>query len=365
MVIPMGLTMVLTDLSEMFELQDSVKTMEQINELNRQLTDRNELLNKTFGMFLSDDIVSELLNKPDGLTPGGKKRELTVMMTDIRGFTAMSERMDADELLTMLNHYLAAMTDIIQKYHGTIIEFMGDGIMAIFGAPVYSEKHAENAVAAALEMQAAMEEINAWNYERKLPYLEIGAGIDSGEVIVGNIGSEKRMKYGVVGKHVNMCGRIESYTVGGQILISPEVRKRIHTGLRIGRELTVLPKGADDEIVLSHVTGIGAPYNIYITVKSDTLKSLKSPVPVCFFRLDEKHTMEKPYYGGIVSLGRDGALLQTMTELKTLDNIQMETGGRLMCKVIEKKDEDTWLLMYTSIPSGYKRWVEEITGENL
>ena len=355
-----GMTMVLTDLSELMEMQDAVKAMEHIDELNRQLKDRNELLSKTFGMFLSDDIVDELLYTPDGLTPGGRKRTITVMMSDIRGFTAMSEKMDADELISMLNHYLAEMTDVIQKRGGTIIEFLGDGILTIFGAPVPSEDHVSNAVAAALEMEAAMEKINLWNAERNLPHLEMGIGIDSGEVIVGNIGSEKRMKYGVVGKHVNMCGRIESYTVGGQVLISPNVRRMISTPLRIEREMTVLPKGADDEIILSHVTGIGAPYNISIKTKSDVLKQLKNPLPVCYYRLDEKHTMDKPCYGGIVSIGRDSALLQTPEELETLDNIQMDAGGRLMCKVVEKTDDSTWFLQYTSIPSGYERWIDRM-----
>ena len=135
----LGLTLVLGDLSELLELQDAVKAMEHIDVLNQQLEVRNELLSKTFGMFFSDDIVNELLNKPDGLSPGGKKRNVTIMMSDLRGFTAISERMDPEELITMLNHYLGEMTEIIQKRNGTIIEFMGDGIFAIFGAPIASE----------------------------------------------------------------------------------------------------------------------------------------------------------------------------------------------------------------------------------
>jgi len=354
-----GLTIVLTDLSEMIEMQDAVRAMEHIDRLNRQLKNYNDLLSRTFGMFLSDEVVKELLETPDGLTPGGKKKTITVMMSDIRGFTAMSEKMDADELISMLNHYLAKMTDIIQKRGGTIIEFLGDGILTIFGAPVYSETHATDAVVTALEMEAAMDEINLWNTERGLPHLEMGIGIDAGEVIVGNIGSEKRMKYGVVGKHVNMCSRIESYTVGGQILVSPAVRSRISVPLQIERELTVLPKGAEKEMVLSHVTGLGAPYNITVKTKSDVLRKLSRPLPVCFYRLDAKHTMDKPCYGGLVSVGRDSALLQTTEQLGPLDNIQMEAGGKLMCKVVEDIGDDTWTLQYTSIPSGYERWIED------
>ena len=193
-----GLTMVFSDISELYELRDSVKAMEQIRELNGQLEIRNQLLSKTFGLFLSDEIVKRLLDTPNGLALGGTKMDVTIMMSDIRGFTAMSERMDPTDLIDMLNHYLGKMTEIIQKRRGTIIEFIGDGIMAIFGAPAVYEEHASCAVAAALEMQAAMDEINEWNMERDYPPLEMGIGLDRGEVIIGTIGSEKRMKYGAI-----------------------------------------------------------------------------------------------------------------------------------------------------------------------
>ena len=158
-----GIIVVLSDISELVELRDAVKAMERIKALNGQLELRNKLLSETFGRFLSDEIVRQLLDTPDGLTLGGKKRTLTVMMSDLRGFTAMSERMEPQSLLAMLNHYLGEMTEIIQRRNGTIIEFIGDGIMAIFGAPAPSDCQASDAVAAAVEMQARMEAINAWN----------------------------------------------------------------------------------------------------------------------------------------------------------------------------------------------------------
>ena len=355
---PAGITIVLSDLSELMELKDALKAMEKINALNRQLEARNELLGKTFGRFLSDEIVRELLDTPGGPEPGGKKRTLTILMSDLRGFTAMSERMDAGDLINMLNHYLEAMTDVIQSRNGTIIEFIGDGIMAIFGAPLYSETHTEDAVAAALEMEAAMAEINAWNLERDYPHLEMGIGLDCGEVIVGNIGSEKRMKYGIVGSHVNLCGRIESYTAGSQILISPGVRSLISVPLEIEKEMTVLPKGLDEEIILSQVTGIGAPYDIHITMESNIPKKLKEPIPICFYRIDGKHTTEKACYGGIAALGSDCAILETETRLELYDNLQIHAGGKLLCKVMEKEEQE-FLVRYTSIPSGYEKWIGE------
>ena len=353
---PAGITIVISDLSELLELKDSLKAMEQINELNRRLNVRNELLSKTFGQFLSDDIVRELLDTPGGLVPGGKKRTVTIMMSDLRGFTAMSERMEAEGLITMLNHYLESMTDAIQNRGGTIIEFIGDGILAVFGAPTASETHAGDAVAAALEMQAAMNDVNQWNVSRGYPPLEMGIGLNCGEVIVGNIGSEKRMKYGVVGSHVNLCGRIESYTTGGQVLISPNVRSRIHTTLCIEKEMTVLPKGAAEEMILSHVTGIGAPYNVQVSTKNDVTKKLREPVPIRFFRIHEKHTEDKSCYGGIVAVGSDCAVLDTEADLELFDNIQIDAGGKLFAKVMNKAEEG-FVIQYTSIPSGYENWI--------
>ena len=355
-----GLTILISDLSELMELKDSLAAMQQIQQLNQQLNARNELLSKTFGQFLSDEIVSELLDTPDGLTPGGNKRNVTILMSDLRGFTAMSEQMDAEDLISMLNHYLETMTDAIQRRGGTIIEFIGDGILAVFGAPRYSGTHAADAVAAALEMQGAMQDVNLWNIKRNYPALEMGIGIDSGEVIVGNIGSVKRMKYGVVGSHVNLCGRIESYTTGGQILISPGVRNQIHSTLEIDKEMTVLPKGADEEITLSHVVGIGDPYDVHVNLKNDAQRRLEEPVPVCFNKVEGKHIIEKPYFGGILSAGSSSAELETETKLDLFENIRINMGGYLFCKVTQKND-NVYLLQYTAIPSAYDEWIRKHT----
>ena len=205
-----------------------------------------------------------------------------------------------------------------------------------------------------------MKKVNSWNAERDYPYLQMGIGIDCGEVIVGNIGSEKRMKYGVVGNHVNLCRRIESYTSGGQILISPGVRDAVNTSLEIEKEITVLPKGADEEMLLSQVTGMGAPYNIHITMEKYPPEKLKEPVPVCFFKIDGKHTTDKVCYGGIVALGSDCAVLETETKLVLYDNLQIDAGGRLLCKVTEKSEQE-YLVRYTSIPYGYESWIKSCT----
>lgn len=329
-----GIIIVLSDLTELVETRDA------------------------FGRFLSDGIVKQLLDTPDGMKLGGTKQELTIMMSDLRGFTSMSERMDAADLIAMLNHYLGEMTDVIQAHNGTIIEFIGDGIMAIFGAPEVSENHAADAVAAALEMESRMEAINRWNIDRDYPVLEMGIGINTGEVIVGNIGSEKRTKYGVVGSHVNLCGRIESYTVGGQILISPSTRDMISSDLEIARKMTVYPKGANGELELSHVTGIGAPYDIHVQMNDSVLQQLDRPIPVCFHRFDGKHEIARLFYGGITAVARDSAIIETDAKLEIYDNLRIDAGGKLLCKVMESAD-GRYTLQYTSIPTAYAGWLKE------
>ena len=350
-----GTILVIEDLSELVGLRDTVKAMKQIEQLNIKLEMRNKLLSETFGRFLSDDIVKQLLDTPGGLSLGGKKKRLTMMMSDLRGFTAISERMDPAPLVEMLNHYLGSMTEIIQKHSGTIIEFIGDGIMAIFGAPESSETHAADAVAAAVEMEIAMDEINKWNIERDFPMLKMGIGIVTGEVIVGNIGSQKRTKYGVVGKSVNICGRVESYTTAGQILISSDTKEEIDSELTIESQMKVMPKGTNEELVLYQISGIGEPYNVQMKTEHSTMVTPRVPVPVCFHKLDGKHVLEEAYYGGMVSAGPNSAVLETDVQLDVLDNLRFNIGGELFCKVVEKNGR-RYVLHYTYIPMNYNLW---------
>ena len=140
-----------------------------------------------------------------------------MMMSDIRGFTPLSEHLDPEKVLEMLNAYFELMMEIILKYNGTINEIIGDSILVIFGAPQQMADRCQRAVACAIEMQNAMTKVNSQNRNKNLPQFEIGIGLNESEVIVGNIGSKKRSKYGVVGSGVNMASRIESFTVGGSL----------------------------------------------------------------------------------------------------------------------------------------------------
>jgi adenylate cyclase len=194
------------------ERNDAYRALEQ---MAKELQLHNRFIRKTFGRYLTDDVVKSLLESPEGLKLGGERRKVTLMMTDLRGFTSMSGRLAPEQVVAMLNRYLGTMVEVIQEYQGTIDEFIGDAIFTLFGAPVQRDDDAERAVACAMAMQLALAGVNAQNRAAGLPEVEMGIGIHTGEVVVGNIGSDRRTKYGVVGSHVNLTARIESYTVGG------------------------------------------------------------------------------------------------------------------------------------------------------
>lgn len=354
-----GVIAVFDDVSELTELRDTVGAMERIKELNRQLELRSQLLGDTFGRFLSDEIVRQLTETPDGLALGGKKRVITILMSDLRGFTAISERLEANDLIAMLNHYLGEMTEIIQQHNGTIIEFIGDAIMAIFGVPIPSETHAADAVAAAVAMQARMAAINRWNHAHGYPDFEMGIGIHSGEVIVGIIGSEKRMKYGVVGSNVNLAGRIESYTVGGDVLISEATRGMITQSLEITREEEVFPKGYRAPITLSNVAGIGGKYAISCRQKIEPPQALCRAANVSFYIIHGKHSDLEPCVGQITALSRMGAVLRTEAPIDRFDNLRIEAGGPLFCKVMQRV-ENGWQLRFTALPTEFDAWYHSL-----
>ncbi|MGH8705088.1 MAG: adenylate/guanylate cyclase domain-containing protein, partial [Burkholderiales bacterium] len=190
------------------------------------------LLRKMFGRYLSPEVMAALIENPASLELGGEKRRVTIMMTDLRGFTAMSERLSPGKVVRMLNAYFEVMVEVIVKYHGTINEIIGDALLVFFGAPQEMPDRAQQAVACAIEMQNAMARVNERNRAQGLPELQMGIGLNDAKVVVGNIGTTQRSKYAAVGSGVNMTSRIESYTVGGQILVSESVREAAGDVLR-------------------------------------------------------------------------------------------------------------------------------------
>ena len=352
-----GVILVISDITELTEMRDAVRAMEKIQELNRQLEIRNRVLKETFGRYLSDDVVQEILSSPGGWQLGGQRKTLSIMMSDLRGFTAMSERMDPQDLITMLNHYFREMYEEIEKYHGTLIEFLGDGMLVIFGAPLPNEAHAADAVAAALGMQRRMEAVNRWNTEQGYEPLAMGIGINTDAVILGNIGSEKRTKYGVLGAAVNLAGRIESYTTEGQILISPSTRDATDCELELARVFPVQPKGVDKSIELSDVIGLGGPYDLHLQRADAGLRTLPWSAVLRFSVLEGKHSTDTLFEGRIPALSESEAILETGAELALYDNVKLQIGGDLYAKVTEIGD-GRYRVRFTAKPPCFPAWME-------
>lgn len=241
----------------------------QLKQRTAELEVRNRFIRQTFGRYLTDEVVANLLESPEGLKVGGEKRKVTILMSDLRRFTPLVEALPPEKVVALLNTYLSTMTDVILKYDGTIDEFIGDGILVIFGAPMSKDDDAERAVACAVEMQLAMSEVNAWNRKNGLPEIEMGVGVNTGVVVVGNIGSIKRAKYGVVGSPVILTQRIESYTVGGQIMISETTYRENAALIQVNCQMEVEPKGVKKPITIYEVSGIGGKYKPQETETSD------------------------------------------------------------------------------------------------
>ena len=170
-----------------------------------------EKIKQAMGRYLSQDIMKSVVKNIDDIKLGGKKAAVTVLFADIRGFTSMSEKMTAEEVSIILNEYFSEIEPIITKYNGVINKFIGDAVMAIFGEPIQDINHPSNAVKCAFAMLKKVDWLqDKWLNEGK-PRIEIGIGINTGEAFVGNIGSEKRLEYTVIGDTVNLASRIESY----------------------------------------------------------------------------------------------------------------------------------------------------------
>ncbi|MDP7422858.1 MAG: adenylate/guanylate cyclase domain-containing protein, partial [bacterium] len=214
----------------------------------------------TFQRYVTRQVADEILSGREQVHLSGEKREVTILFSDIRGFTSMSETLRPEQVVSLLNEYLSLMIDVIFKYEGTLDKFIGDGIMALFGAPIVHDNDPERAVRTALEMQRKMSELNNRRTSRREQAIYIGIGINTGEVVAGNIGSSKRMEYTVIGDHVNVAARIESQTTGGQVLISENTYHKIRDKFSIRELPPTRVKGKEIPIKMYEVLGnLGRP----------------------------------------------------------------------------------------------------------
>ena len=317
------------------------------------INDLTHLINahSAFARYTSPEIANYVLTAPEGKKQGGQEREVSILMSDLRGFTAKSTHLSSTDLITMLNHYFESMSEVIRRFQGTVIEFLGDGIFVVFGAPAELpiEDSASMAAACAVEMQNAMTEVNAWNRDHGYPELAMGIGINSGRCVVGNIGSGNRMKYGCMGEAVNLAGRMESLSIGGQINITEDTKKAIPADLAIAGEHSFFPKGGRGEMKFYSITGIGQNRIQKSGEEKVEWREPQAAAKVFFSLLDGKIVQRARHEGQLRKISADEALgiLETDTALNPLCDLMIRIGGQTVYAKVLDREESGYRIGFT------------------
>jgi class 3 adenylate cyclase len=267
---------------------------------------QRDFIRDTFGRYVSAEVAEAVLGSPGGARLGGDRREITLLVADLCGFSVLAEHLPAEGVLACLNRHLGRMVEILARYRATIDEFQGDGILAFFGAPLAAPDDAERAVACALEMQRALGAVNDEQRRQGLPELAMGIGIHTGEVIVGNIGSDRRTKYGAVGAAVNLAYRIESQTVGGQVLIGSSTYACVRDVVEVSERIEARLKGVSGTITLYDVVAQRGQYPASLPVRpSSPLAAVEPPLSVVCHTVDGTQVGDAGIAGQVTRASRE------------------------------------------------------------
>ena len=260
-----------------------------------------------------------------GIGSGGNflSREVTIVLADLRGFTAISENYPPTAVLELLNRYLARMSELIFRREGVIDKFMGDSIMVLFGAPVSHEDDVQRALACAVEMQLAMEEINQDNKRQGMPELYMGIGINTGTVMAGLLGSDLYSEYTVIGDEVNLASRIEAFSLRGQILISRNTYERCRDFVTTAEPMDVHVKGKAEPVSLREVLAIPA---LNLEVPRQEIR--RSPrievrIPFTYQLVKSKIVVPQVHQGVIRDISYHGVLAEVVEEIEPLSEIKL------------------------------------------
>lgn len=214
---------------------------------------REEVARANYSRFLPEYVVKQMLENPESFKLGGVNQTITILFADIRGFTSISEHAPPEKVVGLLNRYFSAMTDIIFAHGGTLDKYLGDGLMALFGAPTTTPEDASNALNTAVAMQRRILGINMELQQEGLPEIGVGIGLHTGEVTVGYIGSERRSEYTAIGDSVNTASRLESNALGGQILLSDATAKAARSRYKLKARDPITVKNREQPVVLWEV----------------------------------------------------------------------------------------------------------------
>lgn len=212
-----------------------------------------DFIRDTFGRYVDPEIARELLSRPEAIRLGGEKRQVAILFADLRDFTPLAERLTPEATIVLVNRFFSRMVDIVQGHRGIIVDFLGDALLAFFDPldqPL--DQAVDRGFSCALAMQQALPAVNAWGASRGLPPLQLGIGLHAGEVVVGNIGSENRAKYGIVGSAVNQTHRLQSEARGGEVVLSQAAFERLPAPPPVKRAMCL------------HLKGLKEPMAVYV-----------------------------------------------------------------------------------------------------
>lgn len=225
------------------------------NRMARSLREK-EMIKRAFTRYVAREVVEEILKDPENLVLSGERRQVTVLFCDVRGFTPMSERLAPEEVVLLLNDFYTLMIETTFKYDGTLDKFLGDAVMAVFGAPMAHPDHSARAIRTALAMQEGISGLNERRARDGKEAISVGIGVSAGEAVAGTVGTEDRMEYTVIGDSVNLAARLESNAKPGQILISHRTYERVRDLVDARPLGRIRVKGKEEEVEVYEVLGL-------------------------------------------------------------------------------------------------------------
>jgi adenylate cyclase len=225
------------------------------NRMARSLREK-EMIKRAFTRYVAREVVEEILKDPENLVLSGERRQVTVLFCDVRGFTPLSERLSPEEVVLLLNDFYTLMIETTFKYDGTLDKFLGDAVMAVFGAPMAHPDHSARAIRTALAMQEGITGLNERRVRDGKEAIAVGIGVSAGEAVAGTVGTEDRMEYTVIGDSVNLAARLESNAKPGQILISHPTYERVRDLVDARPLGRIRVKGKEEEVEVYEVLGL-------------------------------------------------------------------------------------------------------------
>ncbi|MBW9262160.1 MAG: PilZ domain-containing protein [Candidatus Thiodiazotropha sp. (ex. Lucinisca nassula)] len=322
---------------------------------------------------LHQALIKSLDTPEGGIRP--ETKQVTILLSDLRGFTALSEHYQPDIVIEILNFYFSRMCEIIFRFGGTIDKFMGDSIMALFGLSEQREDDLERAIACAVEMQRSMQSINTENIQHGHPRLFMGIGINTGEVVAGNLGSELHHEYTVIGDEVNLASRIEAYSLRGQILLSEHSRELAKEFIECEKPNQVLVKGKQTPVKLYELISTSRPRFLEVPrVESRKSPRIEVDFPLTFQTLKNKTVSDTSYAGQAIDLSYYGLQARLPIELQALSDIRItlytsmmsEQSSHIYAKILDnEKNGEDWLcrMEFTGIDeagqSAIKQYIDQ------